>query len=206
MPNHLSVATIIEANRIHSETAFLIALEVDIVDPVTNTLVETMRAVCNDEDITFNGQTYIATHFTVGAETAAGETPNITLSITDYTNALSKPMELYGGGVGFEARILVINSGALDAPPEISERFKVIQASIRSFVVSFTLGAENPLTMRCPTRLQYRDRCPWRYKGPQCGYAGDMPSCDYTLQGDNGCAAHGNNLRFGGFPGLMLRS
>lgn len=32
--------------------------------------------------------------------------------------------------------------------------------------------------------------------------AGGLPSCDLTLRGPNGCAAHNNVINFGGFPGI----
>lgn len=205
MANHLSVATIIEANRINSSTAFLIALEIDVIDPVTGSLMDVMRLVKNDEDIAFNGHSFIAANFDIELKAAAGEVPSITLTARDYSQAIQTKMQQFGGGVGFEVRVFVINSGNLDQPPEIMERFKVIKASAKGYIVTFSLGAENPLTLRFPRRLQFRDRCPWRYKSAQCGYTGLMPSCDYTLQGSNGCAAHGNERNFGGFPGLMTR-
>jgi hypothetical protein len=40
---------------------------------------------------------------------------------------------------------------------------------------------------------------PLQMPGPNTGI---MPSCDLSLQGPNGCAAHNNTQNFGGFPGL----
>lgn len=205
MANHLSVATIIEVNRIHSDVAFLIAVEVDVIDPVTGSLVDVMRLVKNDEDIAFNGHTFTAANFDIEMSSAAGEIPEIVLSATDFSQAIQSKMQAFGGGIGFEVRVFVINSGNLDQPPEIMERFKVVKASARNHIVSFHLGAENPLTLRFPWRLQFRDRCPWRYRSARCGYSGPLETCDWSLQGENGCAAHANTKNFGGFPGLMLR-
>jgi hypothetical protein len=206
MPAHLSVATIIEANRIHSDVAFLVALEIDVIDPVTGGLVDIMRLVRNGENVTFNGHEFVSASFDIELESAAGEVPQIQLSAVDYSQAIQAKMQQFGGGIGFEVRVIVINAGALDQPPEMVERFKVVKASAKNYVVTFTLGAENPLTLRFPRRLQFRDRCPWRFKSAECGYTGPASSCDYTLQGDSGCSDKGNQANFGGFPGLMLRN
>jgi hypothetical protein len=41
-------------------------------------------------------------------------------------------------------------------------------------------------------------RCDWRYKGPQCGYTGDLPACNKRLVGVGGCEGRSNTHRFGG--------
>lgn len=203
MGNHLSVATIIEKNRLHSNVAFVIGLEIDVIDPLTQDLMEVMRLVRNDEDLPYQGHTYVAANFDIEVRAAAGETPAINLNAIDYSRAIQAKMQEFGGGVGFEVRVMVINTGNLEQPPEAVETFKVIKASVKDYVVTFTLGAENPLTLRFPRRLQFRDRCGWRYRSNECGYTGALPTCDYTLQGDNGCAIHGMTANFGGFPGLV---
>jgi phage-related protein len=48
--------------------------------------------------------------------------------------------------------------------------------------------------------------CQWQYKGPECGYKGPEPTCNFLLNDAGGCEGrHGNPLkfaRFGGFPFL----
>lgn len=44
--------------------------------------------------------------------------------------------------------------------------------------------------------------CILEYKGCACGYSGDLPGCDKSWDGANGCVAHGNEERFGG---ILLR-
>jgi phage-related protein len=75
-------------------------------------------------------------------------------------------------------------------------------AKDENYSIEFTLGAENPLALRFPYRQQFRNRCEWVYKGNECRYAGGLPSCDLTLDGDNGCRVHNNTYNFGGFFGL----
>ena len=202
---HLSIATVIEKNRVHSVVAFVVALEIALRNPDTGELIETLRLVNNPDPLTIQGQVYQAAAFEISAKEETGRLPQITLTAQDQTRFIQARMQEFGGGVGSEVAVMVVNTALLDDEPEIREVFKVVGASARDYVVSFDLGAENPLQMRLPRRLQYRDRCPWRYRGVECGYAGPLPTCDYTLQGTNGCAAHNNTERFGGFPGIVNR-
>jgi lambda family phage minor tail protein L len=203
MVRHLTVATVIEANKIASETAFLELIEVDVKDR-EGAHVEYLRFCRNSENITFNGNVYQAANFTVSVQQAVNEEPRITFSARDPTGIIRARMEQYGGGVGFEVTYTIVNSARLDAPPEIDEKFLVVQASAPpNYEVNFVLGAENPLRQRFPLRTQYRDRCMWRYKGPRCKYAGDLETCSFTLNGENGCRAHDNVANFGGFPALQ---
>lgn len=49
-----------------------------------------------------------------------------------------------------------------------------------------------------PRRL-CTSKCTVIFKGPACGYSGPIQTCDHTLIA---CTALGNNVRYGGFPGL----
>ena len=80
----------------------------------------------------------------------------------------------------------------------------VTGASAKNYDATFTLGAENPVTFRFPRRRQRRDVCQWRYKSAYCGYTGALPTCDFTMNGSNGCIAHANGPRFGAYPGIGI--
>jgi hypothetical protein len=203
MPKQLSVASVIEKNRLSSDVPFLPCLDITVIDPATFATVEVLHLVRNDEDIIYNGFVYKAILFDLELKQEAGTQGSVNLSIVDYTRALQGRMQAYGGGVGFRVSILVVNAGALDQPPEIIEDFEVIGASSADYSASFTLGVENALAKTFPRRKQTRDFCQWRYKDAvTCGYTGGLSSCDLSLQGANGCAAHGNTVRFGAFPGI----
>lgn len=203
MPKALSVASIIEKNKLSSDVPFLVCLDIRVIDPVTSATVETLNLVRNSEDITYNGILYKAIMFDIELKAESGAQAAVTLTVTDYTKAIQGRMEAYGGGVGFLVAVIVVNGGALDQPPEIIEDFEVTGASAANYVATFELGVENALARYFPRRKQTRDFCQWRYKDPNtCGYTGGMPTCDLTLQGTNGCAAHGNTKRFGAYPGL----
>ena len=52
--------------------------------------------------------------------------------------------------------------------------------------------------------------CRFKYKDDACAYTGALPTCDKSLDGPNGCIAHGDDgnhpERFGGFPGVPVKS
>lgn len=205
MSKSLSVASIIEKNRISSEVPWLICLDIDVIDPITSALIETLHVVRNTEDVTFNGFTYTAAAFDIELKEEAGVQNGIRLTMQDYSLVVQKRMQEYAGGVGFTVTIFVVNAAALAQPPEIIEYFEVIAAESANYTVSFTLGAENNVTKTFPRRRQTKDYCQWRYKSEECGYTGANPSCDLSLKGPNGCGAHQNVVHFGAFPGINGR-
>lgn len=201
MARHLTVASAIDKNKIASENAWLILCTIEVRDEFGQP-VETLRIVKNNEDIVYQGETYTAAEFNIDFESAANEEPSMKFSALDPTGAIRDRMEDYDGGVGFGVTLTIVNTGNLDAPPEIEEEFDVLTASAPGVNVSWTLGAENPLKYQFPYRRQYRDRCPWVFKSPRCGYAGAATHCDFTLNGPNGCRVKNNVRNFGGFPAL----
>lgn len=205
MTKSLSVASVVEKNRISSDTPWLICLDIDVVDPASGAVVETIHIVRNTEAITFNGFEYQAANFDIELKEESGVQQAIKLTIKDYSKAVQQRMQDYAGGVGFTVAIMVVNADALAQPPEVVEHFEVVGAESAAYVCTFTLGAENNISKTFPRRRQTKDYCQWRYKGEECGYTGDRPSCDLSLKGANGCAAHQNVVHFGAFPGINGR-
>jgi len=205
MPELISIETAIEKNLVSSENVILIALEVSVIDPSTGQEAEVLRLVRNNEPITWHNNLYGPVDFEIEVKHSAGEVPSVSLNISDYTQAVQQKMQEYGGGVGFGVKMIVINTGNMLQPPELVETFIVTGASAANYKVSWALGALDPSRLRFPRRTQWRDRCSWRFKSAECGYTGTAPSCDLTLQGDNGCGVKGNSRNFGGCPGLARR-
>lgn len=200
--NKIPIQTAIEKAQVASDAAYLLFLEIFVPDPQTNEILETVRLVNNSEDLNMNGQVYYAIAFDLSIKAEAGGLPSVSLTIQDPKGIVRSYMEQYGGGIDFEVVVHAAFSNALDMPPDASEYFVVTASSAPGYVANFTLGAENPLTRPFPRRRMRRDYCAWRYKDKRCGYTGPLPTCDYSLQGTNGCAVHGNTLRFGGAPGI----
>lgn len=199
MTRHLSVATAIEKNKIASDVAFILLLSVDIHDQL-GAYIETLRLAKNSENITYQGAVYTAANFDADLKLDVEEEPSLTVTAEDPTGYIRERMETYGGGVGSECTLMVINTGNIEQPPEVQESFEVVGASTDGYKVSFKLGSENPLTIRFPSRTMYRDQCPLIFKGPECKYAGGDGTCTYTF---SDCRAKGNQSNFGGFRGLQ---
>jgi phage-related protein len=199
----LSVATALEKNRLDSDVPFLVAIDIEVVNPATAVVVEVLHFVLNSEEITFNGVVYQPAIFDVKFSNEAGAQSTVDLTVKDLTGAVQARMEEYGGGVGFNVTMYVLNAGALDEEPEVVEFFQVTGSSAADYHCHFRLGAENEVMKTFPRRRQTKDFCQWRYKDPvTCRYTGGLATCDLTLQGANGCAAHNNTINFGAYPGL----
>jgi hypothetical protein len=201
MAHSLSITNVIEKNKLASTNAMLVLLDIGVRDS-NGALVEWLRVVQNTEEITYQGNLYAPTAFELSIKQETNSQAELQVVFQDMTRGLQTYLQAYGGGVGFDVYVTLVNSGNLSQPPEIQEMFQVVNTAVDNYVVTFSLGAENPLTRLFPRRLQNRDFCPWKYKGAECGYVGGLATCDRTLLGVNGCAAHNNTLRFGGYPGL----
>lgn len=201
MARHISVETAIEKNRIASDVAFVLLIEVDIVDE-TGDVVDHLRLARNSEDVVYGGETYTAANFEAKYKADVEEEPSLTFEANDMSGYIRSRMEAYGGGLGSECVVTVVNTGNLDQPPEIVETYQVTAASSQGYKVMFTLGVDNPLMIQWPKIKQTRDQCQWVFKGPRCKYAGAATKCSFTYAGANGCLAKNNTANFGGFRGL----
>jgi hypothetical protein len=207
MARHLSIGTVVEKNKIQSEDTFIILIDATIKDDY-GAYVSTLSFCKNSENIIYgvdkdgNPVNYQAANFDIDLNTELNSEPTIKLSAQDQTRTLAQYIEAYGGLIGSDLTMTVVNSGALDGPPEIQETFKIIASNVNEYVVEFDLGTESAVNKRFPLYRQFRDRCAWPYKGRRCGYTGQLATCDYTLEGSNGCIAHANVARFGAFPSL----
>lgn len=198
---HLNLSTVVDKNKIESDKAFIILFVLDVKDAAGAT-VTTLRFAKNSENVIFMGNTYQAANFELDMKVETGKEPQITLSAQDQTQTLSAYIEQYDGLIKSEATMLVVHEEALDGPPEMEEQFLIVDTSVNKYVVSITLGIETAVAQRFPNYRQFRNRCAWKYKGIRCKYSGGMATCDYTRDGPNGCIAHGNEVNFGGWPGL----
>ncbi|MFW6855393.1 hypothetical protein ACODYM_29300 [Burkholderia gladioli] len=207
MPNPISVANVIEKNRLSSDIPYVLLMKVDLQDMATGSTVESLYFANCPDPVPWGGQTYAAAQFSIDLQQEAGEMPQLTLSALDYAQALIKPINQYGGGVGMPVTVTVINAGDTAGDPELQEFFEVISCEVSNYNVQFTLGAENGLAKTFPKRVQRRDFCTWVYRDPStCAYVGSLTSCDRTLHGPNGCSAHANSINFGAYPSIAGQS
>lgn len=201
MSKHLSIATIIDKNKIASDKAFLMLIKVDVKDPTTGAIVQTLRMVRNSENVTHNGNVFQAANFEIDIKMEVNAEPQIILRAEDQTRTLAQYIDLYDGLMTNEVTMIIVNEATMDTP-EIEETFIITGSGINDTKVEFNLGVESAVTQRFPNYRQFKNRCAWKYKGQRCKYAGALATCDYSRDGPNGCAAHDNEINFGGFPGI----
>lgn len=184
------------ANRMDQDSPWLILLDIAIAGE------ETMYLVNNNEDVVFDGRTYVAFAFTVDQpkESSKGEIPSIQLAVANATRTLQAYVEAYQGGVGATVTMRIVNAGLLaENYAELTANFQVMACKCTAQWVTFTLGTINPLNRPFPPHQYIANHCRFRFKGPYCAYVGAETACNRTL---DRCQELGNTARFGGFPGL----
>ncbi|SFJ50495.1 hypothetical protein SAMN03159338_1595 [Sphingomonas sp. NFR04] len=209
MGRQLSVASVIDKNKVSSDTAWVILLEVNIVNPNTRQTVDTIRIARNPENIVFGvdgdgkPRVFLAGNFSLNVDQKQNEAPSVSIEAQDQTGFIQRRMEEMAGGIFSEAVMIVLNTARLDRPVEFEERFQIVTSSVKDYAVSFTLGAENLLNIAFPKHRQSKTSCAWRFRGYGCGYTGAETVCDYTRDGPRGCAVKGNLLNFRALTGLV---
>jgi len=203
MPRTLSIMAAIDKSNVSSGTAYIALLNIRVIDPTTKALVETIRVCHNNEDIVFQGENYVHTNFDLTFDEEAGEVGEASLSINDYSRTIRQKEDEIGGAIGSEVTVMIVSADHLEDNAEVTLNYSVTRSSAKDFKITWSLGGENALAMPMPRHRQYKDRCRWKYRSAECGYLGDMPTCNLTLDsGTNSCADHNNTVNFGGFPGL----
>lgn len=169
-----------------------------------------IRVVRNTDPVIFDSgdgagpQTYQPMAFELSDATVSndGSLPQIQLKVSNVNRLVEGAIVQYQGAVGAQANIYVLNTDNASGEPELALETEIVRTTTSAAWVTFTLSAASPLRALFPRFLYYQGTCMWRYKGPQCLYGGALPTCTLTYEGDNGCLAHGNQVRFGGFPGI----
>lgn len=203
MSNILSVASAIEKNRIDSGIPFIPMIDVEVMDPRTGALVEIIRYANNPEDIVWKGNVYQAGKFDLQIKNESGAQPEVSLTVNDYTQAIQARMQEFGGGLGFNITLAIVNTDRLNEDAEVVEYFQIVAAESADYKITWKLGAANGLTLTFPRRRQTKDFCQWRFKDPDtCRYTGAATTCDLTLQGPNGCGVKQHTMFFGAMPGI----
>jgi phage-related protein len=196
----LSASAILEKNKIAGDSVWLVLLEVVIPNaPV-------IRIVRNNENITWNGQTWIAFPFELDdvQETDKGEIPSITVKASNVTREIQGYVEDANGGIGSTVSIMVVNSKHLaETTPNVRLDFSVTGVNYDAQWISFSLGGNQAISRRVPTRRYLKNWCPFAYGGIECGVAAatqaTYPTCDKSLVQ---CRVRANSARFGGFQGI----
>ena len=202
--NGLSLAAQADKVKLASGDAWLMLLDVVWSG-------QHVRLVRNTDSVTFdagdgNGpQTYEPFSFDLSVERNPGnQLPSISLKASNVLGLLEGFIEEYAGAVGALANLYFVNTAHAGGEPNIAISTTILNTTVTSQTVTFTLGAPKPQRQLFPRYLYRADFCIWvtNYKGKWCGYTGALANCDGTYNGPNGCVAHGNQMRFGAFPGI----
>lgn len=202
MPRQLSQVIREEKNELGSANPWLITLDITLPD---STILHIVR---NNENITFNSNVYTAANFEIDAteEDSKGVLPAVSIRIADMLQSLEAYLQAQNGCTGSKVIIRVVNSAYLSENySDLELALEVITAKSKGGYVIFNLGIPSPLRKRIPRYKTRGNFCNW-VKGynesprwPECGYTGDLPTCNGTLED---CRTHNNSKRFGGQPGL----
>lgn len=191
----LSVAAILAKNKLDDTGAWLILLDVVIGN-------DTLHLVYNTEDIVWNGNTYTAFPFEMDpmSEDSKGELPALQIRVSNVLQSLQYYINDSGGCVGSTVTLRIVHSKHLDATePEVEEVWAITKCVSNEQWVTFTLGADYPVTARRPIWRYLKNFCPFEYKGVECGATSALATCDHSLVQ---CRARNNSTRYGGEPAI----
>ena len=204
----------IEKNKLASTSAWIMLVEVQL-DATT-----AVRLAANyDAPVTFQGVTWYPFNVEVGAlkSSTDGAIQGAEIKASNVTRVFMSYLDA-GQIVGKRCRIWIYSVAAADG---YASDFVVTDATASDRDLAIAIGLPNPAGQPAPSERFLRDTC--RYLSEygdslkRCGYdktlAGALASCDGTLDGANGCAAHGADEtargifathpgRFGAFQGL----
>ena len=176
----LPVNVILEKNKIASNSAWLVLLEIKL----NNTSNTTFRLVRNTEDITYDGEVYTAFPFELDTSStdSDGSLPSIDLKVSNITHVLQPYLLDLRGGIGSTVTVRVVNSALLTEDySELEMEFLVTASHSERSSVTFRLGAANPLTQRFPLFRYIGLHCRWRFGSVECGYTGfAIATIDYS--------------------------
>jgi len=189
------------------------------------TVPETVyRLARRQESVEFEGYTY--SPFPIGhnaiVRDQAGDLPSTSIVVSNITREIIATLESHDGLVGQKARIILTHTLLGGTSQMVGEEtFEILSSTATAKSATFTLGSTNLFDAQVPKARMARFHCRHQYQGGECGYSLDsshanyLPKCDKTLNGLNGCNAHGASYtaagltpihpaRFGGFPGIPV--
>jgi lambda family phage minor tail protein L len=194
---NLSQALLMEAMNINSANPWLILFDIILPDSQG-----TLRLVKNNENITFDGDEYLAFPLELDSvsDSSDSDIQTLTVKVSNVTRVIQAYLEELDGLIGGQVTLRIVNAGLLSENySELERTYDIIGSSADSQYVSITLGAPNPLGKRFPLDRYLANHCNWKFKTIECGYVGIDLTCKRTLED---CQNKVNSRRFGGHPGL----
>lgn len=194
----ITASLIQEKNKLASPSAWLPLITVYVNASTT------LRLVPNPTSVVFDGQTY--TPFGCEIEDvmqdAKGQLHDVSISVSNVTREISAYVE-FNELRGARVSVCYVHSANLADPDAVvmEEHYEIMSIQVKGAqFVTFILGHDRIASHQFPSGRFFRDNCRWIYKSTECGYVGALSTCSKILEGSNGCRAHANVIRFGGFP------
>jgi phage-related protein len=219
---NLPASAAAETHKPNSANAPIWLYEVDAL-----TTGETLYLCRYDASVTVEGTVYqpFPIDFDEVDATTADGTREVKMTVTNVTRELYSILLRHRGFRDREVRARFVWSNALADPVDVwSAKIRDVRVNARE--VEFTLRPASMFSEQWPRR-KFQSVCSWRYRDANCGFpeaddlplgVEDLPSCDRTLDGPNGCRAHGQAYadagvedqsewpqRFGGFISIPRR-
>lgn len=203
----LSTQTIQDKNALNSTAVILTLLKITIPNnPVVN-------LVANNENITWNGDEYIAFPFEFEDRkfSSQSELSQWTVKVSNANRVIEQYVQEYDlylkqngiQGNKIVCEIYAVNSNDLaNTEPILYHNAYLAQPQTNAQWATFILEPDDPNQKIFPPRFISKNHCGWIFKSTQCGYAGVGAFCDKTL---TTCRSYSNSSRFGGFPGVAGR-
>lgn len=190
---------VIEKNKYASKIPWVKLLEISVTDLITLFLTD------HPSGCTFRGQVYEYRGFTIDSlrSDTKGGLESVRVSLSNVDRVISAFVETYDIRGNRVVMIDVPEDQLSDDTATLFEEVYGIESySISNSVADVVLGHARVLQQRSPAGRYYKDNCRWIYKSTECGYVGGLATCDKIVGGTNGCRAHDNTERFGGFPNM----
>ena len=193
-------------NYVSQTDAWVYLLEVQIDDSTA------LRVCAYDAAITYQGKTWSPLRFEVSdvRATADGRIDSATISVSNVRRYF---LDHYDAAAiaGRRVRLIVLSvADAADDDAGLETLYTVqsYEATARDLVLR--VGTPNPMGQPVPSERYSRTHCRFLKEygsaSSRCGYDATLPgalsSCDGTLDGANGCRAHGANETSRGLPAI----
>lgn len=209
MVKSLSSAVVAAKNAAEQLDVFTHILTVTLTDEITGTTV--IRMARATEDVVIGADTWKAFPFAVGESTEdlSGELREVTVGMLDLTGEVAAFLKVHDVDSARVDLGVAFWDGATNVLA-LTDTFTVVGYTAANERITLQLGGRNYLDAPMPARPLDRYRCGFQFGGTLCAYVQDndgfiRQTCDYSLNGPNGCKVHDNDPRFGGFSSLPTK-
>jgi phage-related protein len=157
-------------NEIASNNVWVWLLEIEITSEII------IRLTNNNENITYNGNSYATFPFTINdkSEDSESRLNNLEIQVGNANRVLDFYLKTYNGLTGSTVRLIKGVASIIASSNTIAfiEYYQIINSRSKSDFVSFTLGMPSLTQRNFPSKLYYKNFCNYTFKGIACLYTG----------------------------------